>query len=58
MHSMNDYTKQFKTDLQMIAKVNESEKQSLLQLARTKGCEGWTAFVRLLAHAKKVKIES
>ncbi len=55
---MNDYTKQFKEDLQIIAKVNESEKQSLLQLAKSKGCEGWTAFVRLLAHAKNVKIES
>lgn len=45
-------------DLQMIAKVNETEKQSLLQLAKTKGCEGWTAFVRMLAHAKNVKIET
>jgi hypothetical protein len=55
---MNDYTKQFKEGLQMIAKVNTTEKQALLKLATSKGCEGWTAFVRILAHAKKVKIES
>lgn len=42
----------------MIAKVNTNEKQALLKLATSKGCEGWTAFVRVLAHAKKIIIET
>ena len=46
--------KKFKTDIQITAKVNETEKQALLQLATKKGCEGWTAFVRMLAHAKEI----
>ena len=55
---MNDYTKQFKEGLQMIAKVNTTEKQALLELATSKGCEGWTAFVRMLAHAKTIIIKT
>ncbi len=43
---------------QIIARVSDSEKKKLLALARSKGCDGWTAFVRLLAYAKEVSIKT
>ena len=42
----------------MNARVTGAEKKRLIDLARAKGCEGWTAFVKLLAHAKEVIIKS
>jgi hypothetical protein len=43
---------------QIIARVSASEKKKLLALAKSKGCDGWTAFVRLLAYAKEVSIKT
>jgi hypothetical protein len=43
---------------QIVARVTESEKKKLIALARSKGCDGWTAFVRLLAYAKEVSIKT
>lgn len=45
-------------DGQIIARVSDNEKKKLLALARSKGCDGWTAFVRLLAYAKDVSIKT
>ncbi len=45
-------------DGQIIARVSDNEKEKLLALARSKGCDGWTAFVRLLAYAKEVSIKT
>ncbi len=45
-------------DGQIIARVSDNEKKKLLALARSKGCDGWTAFVRLLAYAKEVSIKT
>ena len=42
---------------QIITRVTQAEKKKLLALAKSKGCDGWTAFVRLLAHAKDVSIK-
>jgi hypothetical protein len=42
---------------QIVARVTEKEKKKLIALARSKGCDGWTAFVRLLANAKEVSIK-
>lgn len=47
-----------KKEIQVVARVSEKEKQKLLNLARSKGCEGWTAFVKMLAYAKEVVIKS
>lgn len=38
-------------------RLTESEKKSLLRLARKKGCEGLTALLRLLARAKETIIK-
>ncbi len=43
---------------QIIARVSNTEKKKLLALAKSKGCDGWTAFVRLLAYAKEVSIKT
>ena len=45
-------------DEQIIARVSITEKEKLLALAKSKGCDGWTAFVRLLAYAKEVSIQT
>jgi hypothetical protein len=45
-------------DGQIIARVSDNEKKKLLALARSKGCDGWTGFVRLLAYAKDVSIKT
>ncbi len=42
---------------QIVARVTKGEKKKLLALAKSKGCDGWTAFVRLLAYAKEVNIK-
>ncbi len=47
-----------RNETMMNVRVTESEKKRLIALARSKGCEGWTAFVKLLAHAKDVVIKS
>jgi hypothetical protein len=39
------------------ARLTVKEKEALLKLARSKGCEGITAFLRMLVRAKKVSIE-
>ena len=39
------------------ARLTPKEKTAILKLARSKGCEGITAFLKLLAKAKKVHIE-
>jgi len=38
------------------ARLTAKEKEILLKLARSKGCEGVTAFLRMLVKAKKVDI--
>jgi len=38
------------------ARLKESEKNKLQKLAKSKGCEGITAFLRLLVKAKKIDI--
>ncbi len=43
---------------QIVARVTEAEKKKLIALARSKGCDGWTAFVRLLAYSKEVSIKT
>jgi|TARA_B100000315_G_C14533463_1_gene567298 hypothetical protein len=43
---------------QIIARVSNSEKRRLIALAKSKGCDGWTAFVRLLAYSKEVSIKT
>ncbi|MCP4254565.1 MAG: hypothetical protein GY775_14405 [Candidatus Scalindua sp.] len=43
---------------QIVARVTEAEKKKLLALAKSKGCEGWTGLVRLLAYAKDVTIKT
>ncbi len=43
---------------QIVARVTESEKKKLIALAKSKGCDGWTAFVRLLAYAKEISIKT
>ena len=45
-------------DDQIVARVSNTEKKKLLALAKSKGCDGWTAFVRLLAYAKEVSIKT
>jgi len=39
------------------ARLTIKEKEALLKLARSKGCEGITAFLRMLVRANKVNIE-
>jgi len=41
---------------QIVARVTEKEKKKLIALAKSKGCDGWTGFVRLLSNAKEVSI--
>ncbi len=38
-------------------RLKEQEKDKLLKLARSKGCEGITAFLRMLVKAKKIDIK-
>ncbi len=38
------------------ARLKETEKNKLLKLVKSKGCEGITAFLRLLVKAKKIDI--
>ncbi len=38
-------------------RLTKQEKEKLLRIARSKGCEGITAFLRLLIRAKKINIE-
>jgi len=40
------------------ARLTVKEKKAILKLARSKGCDGITAFLRMLAKAKNVSIES
>ncbi|MDV5166953.1 MAG: hypothetical protein R2568_09440 [Candidatus Scalindua sp.] len=42
---------------QIVARVTEAEKRKLIRLAKSKGCDGWTGLVRLLAYAKEVNIK-
>jgi len=42
---------------QIVARVTEAEKKKLIALAKSKGCDGWTGFVRLLDYAKEVTIK-
>ena len=44
-------------DDQIVARVSNTEKKKLLALAKSKGCDGWTGLVRLLAYAKEVNIK-
>jgi len=39
------------------ARLTVKEKEVLLKLARSKGCEGVTAFLRMLVKAKKIDIK-
>jgi hypothetical protein len=39
------------------ARLTKQEKDKLLKIAKSKGCEGITAFLRLLIKAKKIEIE-
>ena len=41
---------------QIVARVTKAEKKKLIALSKSKGCDGWTGFVRLLANAKEVSI--
>jgi hypothetical protein len=43
---------------QIIARVTKAEKKKLISLSKSKGCDGWTAFVRLLAYAKEITIKT
>ncbi len=38
-------------------RLKKQEKEKLLSIAKSKGCEGITAFLRLLIKAKKIEIE-
>ncbi len=38
-------------------RLKKQEKAKLLKIGREKGCEGITAFLRLLTRAKKINIE-
>ncbi len=38
-------------------RLKESEKDKLIKLAKSKGCEGVTAFLRMLVKAKKIDIK-
>ncbi len=38
-------------------RLKEQEKDKLLMLARSKGCEGVTAFLRMIVKAKKIDIK-
>ena len=38
-------------------RLTKKEKDKLLRIARSKGCKGLTAFLRLLIKAKKIEIE-
>ena len=42
---------------QIVARVTKAEKKKLIALSKSKGCDGWTGFVRLLANAKEVSIQ-
>ena len=42
---------------QISVRIPESEKRKLLKLAHSKGCEGITGLIRLLAKAKQVIIK-
>lgn len=46
-----------KKESRVDARLTGPEKESLLRLARKKGCDGITSLLRLLAKAKEVKIE-
>ena len=46
----------FNPDIQVSAKISLTEKQALLSLARSKGAEGLTGLLRMLAKAKEVAI--
>ncbi len=39
------------------ARLKKQEKDKLLRIAKSKGCTGITAFLRLLIKAKKIEIE-
>ena len=43
---------------QIVARVTKAEKKKLIALSKSKGCDGWTAFVRLLAYAKEITIKT
>jgi hypothetical protein len=53
---MVDSKKDFNLDIQINARIKLSEKQALISLAKTKGAEGITGLLRLLAKAKEVRI--
>ncbi len=40
------------------ARLTVKEKETLLKIARSKGCTGITGFLRLLVKAKNIRIES
>ena len=40
------------------ARLTPKEKEALLKLGSSQGCKGITAFLRLLAKAKKINIET
>ncbi len=44
-------------ETQISARIQESEKDKLVKLAQSKGCEGITGLLRLLAKAKEVMIK-
>jgi hypothetical protein len=48
--------KTFNPDIQVSAKIALAEKTALLSLARSKGAEGLTGLLRMLARAKEVEI--
>jgi hypothetical protein len=52
----DNYEKTFNPDIQVSAKITLREKQALLSLARSKGAEGLTGLLRMLAKAKEVGI--
>jgi hypothetical protein len=43
-------------EIQVSAKITVSEKSAIFMLAKSKGTDGLTGFLRLLAKAKEVKI--
>ena len=47
-----------KADTALPIAIFKKQKKKLIALAKSKGCDGWTAFVRLLAYAKEVSIKT
>ena len=45
-----------KKTVRIDARLTVKEKEALWKLARSKGCEGITAFLRMLVKAKKIDI--